>query len=77
MPLYTFFPCLRDGNSLSFESHELPDDRAAEAFALVVIERHRSCTHVVAWNGAREVCTRYRAAPSSAAAKVADGEQPG
>ena len=60
MALYTFYPCLPDGNSLSFESHELADDAAAEALAEVILRRHRSCTHVVAWTGEREVCTRRR-----------------
>lgn len=55
MPLYTFFPCRPDGQSLSFESHELTDDLAAEVFALAVLHRHPSSTSVAIWCGEREV----------------------
>ncbi len=60
MPLCTFFPCLPDGNALSFESHELPDDAAAEAFAVTVLLRYASCAYEMVWCGEREVLARRR-----------------
>jgi hypothetical protein len=55
MALYTFFPCLSDGKAVSFESHELADDEAAEAFAIAVLQCHRSCVSVAIWCGERRV----------------------
>lgn len=60
MPLYTFYPYLRDAPSLSFESSELPDDNAAEAFAVGVLSRHQACAYVAVWCGEREVFARRR-----------------
>jgi hypothetical protein len=60
MPLYTFFPTLPDGKSLTFETYELPHDVAAKVFALTVLDRHPTCACVVVWTGERDVCTRCR-----------------
>jgi hypothetical protein len=55
MALYTFFPILPDGMSLTFETQELPDDGAAEAFAITIMQRHRTCSNVAVWCGERQV----------------------
>lgn len=68
MPLYTFFPCRPDGQSVSFESHELANDVAAKTFALTVLGRHTSSTYVAIWCGEREVCRAQRPAHSGAVA---------
>jgi len=57
MPLYTFYPCRPDGESLTFDSQDLPDDAAAEARARIVCEAHESCSHVAVWAGERRVLT--------------------
>src|ERR1700759_1741111 len=77
MALYTFFPCLPDGHSSSFETRELPDDDDAEAFALVVLQRHLTCAWVAVWAGDREVCVRRREPPDDPdAAPRPDRETP-
>lgn len=60
MSLYTFYPCLPNGRSLTFEARELADDAAAEALALAVLDDHPTSAYVVVWNGTREVWTRRR-----------------
>lgn len=55
MPLYTFYPCQRDGNSTTFETHELVDDGEALVRARIVAADHRSCAYVAVWCGERKV----------------------
>jgi hypothetical protein len=62
MPLYTFYPCRPDGESLTFVSQDLADDSAAFWFALEVCQKHPSCTHVNVC-GDRRVLTRERVNP--------------
>jgi hypothetical protein len=46
---------------------------AAEVFAVSVMNWRRTCTHVVVWDGQREVCTRYRQeSPRSSDSRVAN-----
>jgi len=55
MPLYTFYPCKKDGTSTTFETYDLPDDSSAFLRAHKVAEEHRSCCRVAIWCGGREV----------------------
>lgn len=55
MPLYTFYPCKKDGTSTTFETYDLPDDSAAFLRAHKVAEDHRSCSCVTIWCGRRRV----------------------
>jgi hypothetical protein len=55
MPLFTFYPCRRDGSSTTFESLEQPNDRAALRRAEQVLREHASAVEVVVWQGERRV----------------------
>jgi hypothetical protein len=60
MPLYTFYPTLKNGLCDTFQSLELEgDDHVAEQ-ALSALERHPSAESVVVYAGQRKVLTRVR-----------------
>jgi hypothetical protein len=63
VPLFTFYPCRRDGSSTAFETFEQPDDAAALVRARRVLAEHASAVEVVVWQGERCV---------GAVARVAD-----
>ena len=60
MALYTFFCCKPDGSAPSLEMHEAPDDRAAAEKAGVLLDQHRSCSHILVCEGDREVTSAIR-----------------
>ena len=55
MPLFTFYPCRRDGSSTVFETLEQPSDAAALRRAEQVLREHPSAVEVVIWQGERRV----------------------
>lgn len=55
MPLFTFYPCRRDGSSTAFETFEQPGDDAALERAHQVLREHLSAVEVVVWQGERRV----------------------
>ena len=55
MPLFTFYPCRRDGSSTAFETFEQPNDHAALRRAEQVLREHPSAVEVVIWHGERRV----------------------
>lgn len=55
MPLFTFYPCRRDGSSTAFETFEQPDDSFALLRAQQVLREHPSAVEVVVWQGERRV----------------------
>lgn len=56
MTLYTFYPRLRDGASLTFDAVELDDDQAAMDHSRLVLSEHPSAYQVMVWDGDRRVC---------------------
>lgn len=65
MPLFTFYPCRRDGSSTSFETFEQPGDAAAMRRAEQVLREHPSAVEVVVWQGERRVGAVARVASSA------------
>lgn len=55
MPIYTFYPQMADGASLTFDAVELEDDAAAIGHCQLVLAEHRSAVEVVVWDGDRRV----------------------
>jgi hypothetical protein len=55
MPLFTFYPCRKDGFSTAFESLELLNDAGAIVRARKVLHEHPSADSVVIWQGERRV----------------------
>lgn len=55
MPLFTFYPCRRDGSATTFETFEQSDDAEALIRARQVLAEHASAVEVVAWQGERRV----------------------
>lgn len=55
MPLYTFYPCLWDGSSTTFEALELDGDDDARERAAVLKQQHPSCAFVTVWRGDSQV----------------------
>jgi hypothetical protein len=55
MPLFTFYPCRRDGSSTAFETFEQHDDDTALERARQVLAEHPSAVEVVIWQGERRV----------------------
>jgi len=74
--MYTFYCCRPDGDAPSFEAHELASDEAAAREAARLIEQHASCSHVIVFEGEREVATHHRAGapplPSEPSAALAE-----
>lgn len=56
MALYTFYPRLKDGASLTFDAVELDDDEAAVDHSRLVLSEHPSAYQVMVWDGDRRVC---------------------
>ena len=54
-PLFTFYPCLPDGSSSTFEMFEETDDTHALVRAQQVLREHSSATEVIVWQGERRV----------------------
>jgi len=64
MPIYTFYPQMADGSSLTFDAVELDDDAAAIGHCQLVLAELRSAVEVVVWDGERRVYgTPRRRAP--------------
>lgn len=61
MPIYTFYPCLSDGSSPTFEAFDLLGDDEALARASLMLDEH-DCAFVTVWQGDREVLTLPRIA---------------
>lgn len=55
MPLFTFYPCRRDGSSTAFETFEQHTDDDALRRAEQVLREHPSAVGVVVWQGERRV----------------------
>lgn len=55
MPLFTFYPCRRDGSSTAFETFEHATDGEALQRARRVLAEHASAVEVVVWQGERRV----------------------
>lgn len=55
MPIYTFYPCLRDGSSTTFEVYELEGDNAARERAVLLLKQHPTSVYVTIWQGDRPV----------------------
>lgn len=81
MPIYTFYPQMADGSSLTFDAVELDDDAAAIGHCQLVLAEHRSAVEVVVWDGERRVygTPRRRTArpPAASDGDQADGEGAG
>ncbi|HEY8005169.1 MAG TPA: hypothetical protein VIE16_13125 [Phenylobacterium sp.] len=67
MAVYTLYCCRPDGASTYFEPFELPSDAEAWTAAARLLDQHRSCDHVTAWQGERLVLTLDRKAAAGAA----------
>lgn len=61
MPLYTIYPTKPDGVAATFEALSCPTDSMAIAEALTLLGQHPSASHVVVWQGLRQVVTCARA----------------
>jgi hypothetical protein len=55
MPLFTFYPCRKDGSSTAFETFEQYSDDDALERAGQVLREHASAVEVVIWQGERRV----------------------
>lgn len=55
MPIYTFYPCRRDGSSATFEAFELDGDDDARKHAAVLKQQHPTCAFVTVWRGDSQV----------------------
>ena len=55
MPLFTFYPCRKDGSSTAFETFEQHSDDDALVRANQVLREHSSAVEVVVWQGERRV----------------------
>lgn len=55
MPLFTFYPCRKDGSSTAFETFEQGSDDDALERAGQVLREHASAVEVVIWQGERRV----------------------
>jgi hypothetical protein len=64
VPIYTFYPRMKDGASLSFDAVELADDQAAIDHCRLVLSEHLSATDVVVWEGDRRVHGADRGVPA-------------
>jgi hypothetical protein len=63
MALYTFHPCLENGTSLTFETHDLAGMTEVARKAIAVLDAHTSAAYVVAWLGEEKVLTHKRIRP--------------
>ena len=55
MPLFTFYPCRRDGSATAFETFEQRSDAEARVRAAQILREHPSAVEVVIWQGERRV----------------------
>ena len=67
MPLYIFYPTLRNGLCDTFQGIELDSDDHVDERALRVLDEHVSADSVVVYSEHRKVLTRVRVHPDLAA----------
>jgi PAS domain S-box-containing protein len=65
--MYTFYCCRPDGAAPTLEAHELASDTAAAEQADRLLEQHASCSHVLVYEGERDVLTTRREAAAGEA----------
>lgn len=56
MALYSFYPCQRNGSSLSFEAYDVRDDAEAFVQAIIMLQQHTTAAYVAVWCGERSIC---------------------
>ncbi len=73
MPLYTFYPTLKNGLCDTFQSVELESDDRVADWALATLNRHPSAASVVVYSAHRKVMTHLRTPRESGALRAPRG----